>query len=229
MLEPREIIENNGSILDEGLSDNALDAFFNQCFQDVIDDRQLHPAWACMGCMQVNYGEMPDECPSCGHEKLYQVATFQGRGTATGNIFQEAVAYILERFFPELGVISSRDTQYRDSCDLYVPNVAGIETKGSPVQLSFPNGAVVEFGRPGMRRTDTEKKANSNAITFKQDHPGGDVRFYVLSNALPIGWHEEHSEIDAIYNVTKKQDWEHLVYDLEVDKTRAARDRLDRR
>jgi len=95
--------------------------------------------------------------------------------------------------------------------------------------IAAPDGSSIEFGRPGMRRTDTEKKANSNAITFKRDHERSEVRFYVLSNALPEAWHEETSAIDAIYDVSKKEDWDNLTYDLEVDKTRAARVRLGRR
>lgn len=219
----------NAHYLDDGLSDEALDAFFENCFQDIIDDRQLHPAWACMDCRDVNYGEKPGTCTRCDGDRLYQIATFQGRGSATGNIFQDAVLHVFERFFSQVGVISSRESDFRDSCDFFVPNVAGIEAKGSPAHVTLPIGKKVILGRPGMRRTDTEKKANSNAVTFKQDHERSDVRFYVLSNALPDGWHEEHSAIDGIFDVTSLKDWKELVYDLDVDKKRASRIRRGRR
>lgn len=228
-LDPGEIIERNGHLLDEGLADAALSEFFNQCFQDVIDDRHLHPASACMDCLTIHFGEMPSECPDCGSDRLYQVATFQGRGTVTGNMFQQAVFYIFQRFFPELEAVSSRDTEFRDTCDLYIADVVGIEAKGSPSQIALPNGGTIELRRPGMKRTDTEKKANSNAITFKRDHGRADIRFYVLSNALPDAWHEETSAIDGIYDVTSKEGWDHLIYDLQVDRERASREHRKRR
>jgi len=225
----REAIQvaSNEHLLDEGLADAALGEFFNQCFQNVIDDRRLHPASACMVCLTVHFGEVSGECPECGSERFYQVATFQGRGAATGFIFQDAILHIFERFFPELKVVSSKDTEFRDSCDLYIPDVAGIEVKGSPAIVSLPDGKTVELGRPGMRRTDTEKKANSNASTFKQEYPIDGVRCYVLSNALPDGWHENHSAIDGIYDVTKLEDWEELIFDLKVDRERAFREKKD--
>lgn len=182
-----------------------------------------------MDCLTVHFGEISSECPRCQSGQFYQVATFQGRGVATGNVFQQAVLHIFERFFPELTVVSSKDTDFRDSCDLYIPDVAGIEIKVSPASISLPDGQIIELGRPGMKRTDTEKKANSNASTFKQDHPIEGVRFYVLSNALPDAWHEEHSAIDGIYDVTRCENWEELIFDLYVDKERASRERRGRR
>lgn len=182
-----------------------------------------------MDCLTVHFGEISKECPECGSSRFYQVATFQGRGTVTGSIFQEGVLHIFERFFPELEVVSSSNTEFRDSCDLYIADVAGLEAKGSPAQIALPNGGTIELGRPGMKRTDTEKKANSNAITFKRDQGRADIRFYVLSNALPDAWHEEHSSIDGIYDATRLSNWEELVYDLNVDTKRASRLRRGRR
>ena len=105
--------------------------------------------------------------------------------------------------------------------------------KGSPETIVTPTGETVTFGRPGMRRTDTEKKASSNATTFKRDfmrNEGRDARFYVLTNALPgDGWQEEHPAIDDIFDVTKSQDWNDFARDLSDDIRRAERDKLPRR
>ena len=189
----------------------------------------MYPAWACLDCSNAEYGIKLDKCPHCNGDRIYEVATFQARGTVTGNVFQFAVHHIFERFFPEFGVIPSRNTDFKDSCDFYVPNYAGIEAKGSPTAILAPDGTKIKFNRPGMRRTDTEKKATTNASTFKNDHVDGNVRFYVLSNALPDAWHEEHSAIDGIYDVATSKAWDDLIFDLDVDKKRAARQRRGRR
>jgi len=228
---PSEIVIRNRSILDQELTDGALAGFFQQCFQDIVDVRGLYPFWVCIDCKKGDFGQKPRACPFCGKRRVFEAATFQGRGTATGAVFQEAVWDILNRFFPELGVVQSKGTPYKDHCDLFVPDVAGIEVKGSPEQIATPDGATIAFPRPGMRRSDTEKKANSNAATFKEDHRQRSivVRFYVLTNAIPEGWQEEHASIDSIYDVTQASQWAMLAADLTVDKDRAARTRLGRR
>jgi hypothetical protein len=228
MLDPTEIVRRNGHLLSSGLTDTSLSTFFNSNFQDIIDDRKLYPTWACMDCMTVHPGERPQQCTSCESDRVFEVATFQARGAATGNVFQEGVAYIFGEFYGDLGIVSSRTTPFRDSCDLYLQDAAGIEAKGSPETVRLPDGTVIELGRPGMRRTDTEKKANSNATTFKRDHPGN-VRYYVMTNALPEGWHEETSSIDGIFDATKAKHWEDLIYELKADQRRASRDTLGRR
>ena len=230
-LEPQEIVNLNSSVLDIGLTDATLEEFFQRVFQQIIDDRNLHPFWVCTDCKHGNSGEKPDECPYCRGTRVFEAAIFQGRGGATGAVFQEAVLYILNRFYPHLGIEPSHGTPYKDHCDLYLPNVLGIEIKGSPERIRVPDGQEVIFSRPGMRRTDTEKKANSNAATFKEDYRRGniDASFYVLTNAVPEGWHEEHHSIDAIYDVTKADQWSDFVSDIEADKKRASRGRMGRR
>ena len=226
---PEEIVEQNRHLLDDGITDGTLEAFFNQCFQDIVDDRDLFPAWTCIDCLHSEYGEKPDACTNCNKERIYEVATFQARGTLTGNVFQSGVLHIFDRFFSELGVASSKKTKFKDSCDFYLPDVAGIEAKGSPTAITAPDGSQIEFSRPGMKRTDTEKKAITNASTFKSDHQDDDVRFYVISNALPDAWHEEHIAIDEVYNAATEQGWKDLAYDLNVDKERASRGKRGRR
>lgn len=230
-LKPHEIIQQNEEILDAGLTDDALEAFFQRIFQQIIDARNLYPFWVCIDCKHGDYGMKPNGCPYCRGSHVFEVATFQSRGTATGEVFQEAVRHILNRFFPHLGVTSSHGTPYQDYCDLYLPDVLGIEIKGSPTRIKAPDGQDIVLSRPGMRRTDTEKKANSNAATFKEDHRRNhlDVRFYVLTNAVPDGWHEEHHNIDAIYDVTRASQWSEFVSDIDVDTRRAARSRMGRR
>ncbi len=228
-LTPNQIVQNNGIILSNGLSDDALTEFFIKNFQDIIDDRQLYPAWACLNCRNIGFGNKPNRCPECENEQLWAVGNFQSRAPATGGVFQAGVKYIFDNFYNHLEVISSSNTQFRDSCDLYVDNAVGVEVKGSPEEITMPNGEVVTFDRPGMRRSDTEKKANSNAVTFKEDHGTNEVRFYVITNAIPAAWHEEHSQIDGIYDATRLAEWETLHFDIEVDINRANRHQLGRR
>lgn len=226
-----QIVAENAHLLENELSDDSLGAFIQQCLGNVIADRGLWPYWFCMDCKQSGYGRKPQSCTHCESTNVYEVATFQGRGAVTGGVFQLAVKYIMDTYYPELGILSSEGTQFENHCDLYIPEIVGIEIKGSPAVLRLPDGNVIEFSRPGMQRTDTEKKANSNANTFKSDYKllGYDTRFYVLTNAVPSGWQEAHSNIDEIYDVTNASQWEEFAFDIGVDKRRADRDRLGRR
>jgi hypothetical protein len=226
-----QIILEHLNILGDKLSDESLETFIQECFEAVISDRGLWPYWLCMDCKTGGYGKSSRSCIHCGSRRVFEVATFQGRGAVTGGVFQEAVKYLLDTYYPGLEIQRSDGTQFKDHCDLFAPEVAGIEIKGSPAKIRLPDGNVITFDRPGMQRTDTEKKANSNANTFKEDYKalGFDTRFYVLTNAVPIGWQEAHSNIDEIYDVTKAKQWEEFAYDIYVDRRRAGRSRLGRR
>lgn len=233
-LTPKDIVLEKFVLIQGTLSDKALSKFLQESFQTIIDDRTLYPAWMCLNCMRGEFGQEAENCPNCNSSRIFSVATFQGRAPAVGAIFQEACILIIEKYFPKLGIIPSTETPYRHHCDLYLPQVAGIEAKGSPSYIIAPDGSKIEFGRPGMRRTDTEKKANSNASTFKEDFKRrerlSNPKFYVLTNALPErGWQEEHSFFDGVYDVTKLEHWENFISDLEHDISRAKREILGRR
>lgn len=143
-------------------------------------------------------------------------------------MFHNATCWILNRLFSELPLASPVGSRYADHCDLWVPDAVGVELKGSARFYRLPNGQVMTLDRPGMMRSDTEKKAASNATTFKADL-GATARFYVLTNAVPIAWQEEHPSIDEIYDVGKRADLETFADDIRDDARRASRDQRPRR
>jgi hypothetical protein len=221
------------SVLSNPLDDEKLSNYFQCCFQDAIVIRHLLPAWSCLNCMTVEFGSRPRVCPKCNHRNVFEVATFQARGVAAGEMFEAACYYILTAYYPSLGVIPSEHTLYRDHCDFYLPGVAGIEVKGSPTSINLDDGTVVHFVRPGMLRTDTEKKASANASTFKRDffaRENSRAKYYVLTSALPrAGWQEDHETIDGVYNVTLASGWAYFIKDLQYAIDVAARGSLGRR
>lgn len=227
------IAAKNGTFLSAPLDDKKLGMYFQCCFQEAIVLRRLLPAWACLNCMTVAFGSRPRVCPKCNQHDVFEVATFQARGVAAGEMFEAACYHILTSLYPSLGVVPSEHTPYRDHCDFYVPGIAGIEAKGSPTSITLDNGMVIRFVRPGMLRTDTEKKASANAGTFKRDFFAKEntrAKYYVLTSALPRnGWQEDHETIDGVYNVTQAMGWEYFIRDLQYAIDVASRGFLGRR
>jgi hypothetical protein len=95
--------------------------------------------------------------------------------------------------------ISSSETKLYD---LEVANDLVIETKGSPKFIANIDGSTSALKRPGMKRSDTKKKAFDNGADWRKNFPNG--HFYVLTNANPIHLKGHRSEaVTAIYDVTK--------------------------
>ena len=77
-----------------------------------------------------------------------------------------------------------------------------IEAKGSPRSIDNPDGTKSKFDRPGMERSDTEKKAFANGETHRRRKP--EAYFCVVTNALPsnlVGFRSDN--VNAIFDVTK--------------------------
>ena len=107
---------------------------------------------------------------------------YQARASKTGDMFEHAFWYLMkERFNMELDrnkVIPKACMERGGALDFGVVRggevLCGIEAKGSDVTASV---------RPALKRTDTVKKAISQAYQFKRVFP--DMPFYLVTNAKP--------------------------------------------
>ena len=188
----------------QGLANGRLQNYFNGCFQQVIDAVACYPAWACISCIggsktTAEFGNLPNECPACGSRRVFEVATFQGRASIAGKVFESAVRYLLSTIFELPAVPTPGNTNTHDV--EITPRIA-IETKGSRRYVQNPDSTVTTIGRPGLERSDTWKKAQANARNFRRLNPS--TPFYIVTNALPpslVGYRSD--DITGIFNITQ--------------------------
>ncbi|MFH0978317.1 MAG: hypothetical protein V1837_03360 [Candidatus Woesearchaeota archaeon] len=138
------------------VTSDELSKFFNGCFKELI--------------------------------KTLNITDYQARAAKTGKIFEYAFYYLVRQKF---GFNLANDVSLRKACmcdggelDFAVFKkekpiaeanlVCGIEAKGSDPDSSE---------RPALKRTDTMKKAISQAYQFKRVYPK--LPFFVVSNVLP--------------------------------------------
>ena len=129
--------DNYHHISSSELSNGRLRDYFNGCFQQAIDEKACYPAWACVACIgsgtaTAEFGNLPQICPVCGSNRVFEVATFQSRSSIVGNVFESAVLHLLVTRF-ELPTASTPGNT--DTHDIEVTPRVAIETKGSPRQL----------------------------------------------------------------------------------------------
>ena len=197
------------------LSNDALRHYFDACFQQAVDEVGCYQAWACLDCARedngkVGFGERPRQCTQCGSRQVYEVATFQGRAPVVGSVFESAVLELLATRF-ELPV--TRTPGNTNTHDLEISNRMAIETKGSPRHLSNPDGSVTTLHRPGMERTDTEKKAFANGRRYRSQNRNSP--FFIVTNALPKrldGYRGD--DVTGIFNITQANRAESLVAEI---------------
>jgi len=203
------IIEKNG------ITNDSLSRYFTNCFNDIGKAMSLYKCWVCVRCMELSkfsygWGDKPAFCPKCGERTIYEVATFQARASYVGEMFQWAFWLLLKNKYG----ITARPTS--DSTRLYDlelrPDVV-IEAKGSPAYLINPDGTHSNLDRPGMMRSDTEKKAFANAKKWNERFPDG--HFFIITNAIPKHLHGyRNTTVKAIYDVTKANQLKSLMLDL---------------
>ncbi len=214
-----EISRNNYfHIGNQALTNGRLQNYFNGCFQQVIDAAACYPAWACLACIgggnpTAMFGNLPRSCPACKSSKVFEIATFQGRASIVGKVFESAVRYLLTTKF-ELPAVSTPGNT--NTHDLEVTPRVAVETKGSPRYVQNPDQTVTTIARPGLERSDTWKKAQANALKFRRQNKV--APFYIVSNAVPadlVGYRSD--EITGIFNITQANRVNSLV-----DEIRAA-------
>lgn len=191
------------------LMDDSLRRYFEGCFKDIGLLVPLPVMWICPYCLGNNpreltlgsnydWGDNPHRCGVCGG-RTYLIATFQARSGYSGSTFMYACHYLLINRFDIKVLISSSDTKLYD---LEIANDLVIETKGSAKFIENIDGSISNLNRPGMKRSDTKKKAFDNGAGWRNNFPNG--HFYILTNANPIHLKGHRSEaVTAIYDVTK--------------------------
>lgn len=165
---------------------SSLTSYIERCFDDAIEQLGLTRLWICKLCTlddnpQYGQGEKPKSCPRCHEDRVYYVGDFQTRASAVGSTFRAAVQVLFQRAY---GIELVQTAPGVRTHNLQASSTIAIEAKGSPT----------EFGRPGMKRSDTRKKSHDNARRYKSANPNG--LFYVVSNSF-LENHEESDSIDV--------------------------------
>lgn len=120
----------------------------------------------------------------------------QARAAITGSTFELCIEEILHRDFPHIpytknvafpdaGISSGSGADFvfyetQDKNNI----TAIIEAKGSADKLVWPDGTVQEPSRPGLRRSDTMKKAISQAYQVDRGI-SSDIPFYLFTTHKP--------------------------------------------
>lgn len=204
----------NSTIKKSGISNDSLSRYFTGCFDDTGKMLGLFKTWVCVKCLSIGkcsygFGDKPKKCSICGN-RVYEVGTFQARASKVGSAFEYACLYLLTEHFK----IQTKPTF--ESTKLYdfevKPDVV-IEAKGSPEYIRNPDNTKSVLGRPGMLRTDTEKKAFANAGKWRRNFPSG--HFYIMTNALPDSLRAHRDDrVTGIYDVTRKSQLEDFISEL---------------
>ena len=181
------------SLFGDNLSSSSLSRYFESCFDESIRQLGLVPVWICKLCTlndkpEYGRGEKPLKCPSCDGDRVFYVGDFQSRASAVGSTFRAAVQVLFEKTFGTM--LSASDAGVRTHNLEASPTIA-VEAKGSPTQ----------YGRPGMKRSDTRKKTHDNARRYKNEHPNN--VFFVVSNSFPEHAQDIRSaDVDGYFDVT---------------------------
>ena len=188
-----------------GVSNQSLSRYFDKAFQSVVVEHDLYPAWACINCLRhdvstVRWGAKPSKCPECGDSATYLIANFQGRASRFGQIFVVALQHLVQNHYKIELRLTPGNTKTHDL--EFTPKVA-VEAKGSARKIILPDHSTYPLSRPGMMRSDTEKKAFDNARNFMTSNPSG--TFLIVTNALPrrLDGHRGDN-VSGIFDVTKK-------------------------
>lgn len=205
------IIEKNG------VSNDSLNRYFQDCFDAIGRAMSLYKCWVCVRCMEFGkfanaygWGNKPKACPSCGEKFVYEVATFQARASYVGEMFQWAFWHLLHT---QYGITARTTSDTTRLYDLELRRDVVIEAKGSPDYIINPDGTHSNLDRPGMIRSDTEKKAFANAKKWNERFPDG--YFFIVTNALPTHLHGyRNTTVNAIYDVTKMSQLDSFILDL---------------
>ncbi|MEM2112282.1 MAG: hypothetical protein QXX08_10485 [Candidatus Bathyarchaeia archaeon] len=120
---------------------------------------------------------------------------YQSRAEKFGETFEECFQIIMEKLFPDIRL--ERDVSLQKACmvaggeaDFAVISggltdrkmVAVIEAKGAADHI-ICDGRRIELPRPGLLRTDTVKKAISNAYQVSRAYP--DTLFFIVTSHKP--------------------------------------------
>ena len=199
----------------QSATNQQLRSFIDSCFEGAMEPFRLYACWVCVECLPkgaptFGWGKKPRKCSVCNSSNIYQVATFNAWAPVVGNVFTAAVYYLMRHQFriPIFETPGNTTTH-----DFEVTSSIAVEAKGSPTHILNPDGSRYELGRPGMERTDSEKKAFANAQKFRQRNRSS--YFCILTNALPPRLLNYRGDaVNGVFNVTRREEVEVFVRDL---------------
>lgn len=94
--------------------------------------------------------------------------------------------------------------------------LCGIEAKGSASTVRHQDGRIETMVRPALKRTDTMKKAISQAYQFKRVYPN--TPFFIVTNIKPESGNSrcmmklaEGDVVDRFIDITNKTELDYLV------------------
>lgn len=157
---------------------------------------------------------------------------FQKRAKLVGDSFEYCFHEIMKKLYPEIEFVhnvkipaacmerggNADFVVYQKSTGLATSNTIAvvIEAKGSSDRIVDADGNVKKFSRPGMMRTDTVKKAISNAYQISKALP--DALFFIVTSHVPTSGNAkcmcdlaEHDIVDKIVDVTDKNDLDEMA------------------
>ena len=132
------------------LTNGRLQDYFNGCFQQAIDSVACYPAWACVACIgggttTAEFGNMPRYCPVCKSRQVFEIATFQGRASIVGKVFESAVRYLLTTGF-ELPAVSTPGNT--NTHDIEVTPRLRLRPRVRPATCKTPTPPLPRFTAP---------------------------------------------------------------------------------
>ena len=208
--------DNYNIIKNQGLSNENLERYFIECFDDIVRLLKLYKCWTCISCLErgvcsAGPGDKSRKCPTCNDgQGIYEIANFQARASKVGAVFEYACMYLLSESFT---IPVRRTSEITRVYDFEIRDDIVIEAKGSPERIINADGTKSDLSRPGLMRSDTMKKALENATQWRRRFPNG--RFYIITNALPIqykAYRDEH--VSGIYDITKSDQLDNFVRDV---------------
>jgi len=152
------------------------------------------------------------------------ITNFQTRAKKTGDMFEYIFWFIMKNEYDiELTndyVIPRACMERGGSLDFGIVNnnkvLCGIEAKGSATEIINSDGTIETLGRPALKRTDTMKKAISQAYQFKRTFP--ESLFYIVTNVKPESGNSkcmmnlaEGDIVDKFIDITNQEDLNFLV------------------
>ncbi|KXA95499.1 hypothetical protein AKJ65_01645 [candidate division MSBL1 archaeon SCGC-AAA259E19] len=198
--------------LSSEISDKNLKKYFDSCFEDLFSELGLYPCWICVNCMsndELTYGwgksKQPQKCPKCGKSSVFAVGTFQARAPKSGEMFEVAFEHLIKK----VSDLPITKTPSANLHDFKITDKIKIEAEGSAGSVTNPDGSTSRLKRPGLKRSDTEKKAFSNAEEYKSHKSSH--KFFIVTNAIPSKLTAEGRAADGLFDVTKKKDLDSFI------------------
>lgn len=155
---------------------------------------------------------------------------YQARAAKFGKAFEISFRVIIDNLYPDLEFTFTQDVELPEACmnkggkadfavleDMTVNRrvIAIIETEGAADRI-ICDDEVRKLSRPGMLRTDTVKKAISNAYQASRAFP--ESLFFIVTSHVPIGGNAkcmcdlaEGDIVDKIVDITNPSDLDEMI------------------